>query len=241
MDNILDVKNITVKYGSHMVLNNISFSIEKQDYIGLVGANGSGKTTLVKALLGLLPLGKGRVTWSESKNPTNSVGYLPQVAVTGNLFFPAEVHEIVATGLLGGKTFPKRISQNDNHLIDHILERLGIEDLKHRRIGDLSGGQQQRVLLARAMVSRPKLLILDEPTSALDPRVRESFFNLIDDINQNDQTSILLVSHDLGSIKRYAKKMMVLDRELMYFGPSSDFDLSFASEISHNHMEGQNE
>ncbi len=241
MSKIIEAQNITVKYSSHMVLNDVSFSIEKQDYIGLVGANGSGKTTLVKALLGLLPLSKGKITWENGAKTVQSIGYLPQVAVTGNLFFPAEVHEIVATGLLGGKKFPKKMTKADDLAIDSILERLQIIALKHKRIGDLSGGQQQRVLLARAMVSKPKLLILDEPTSALDPRVRDSFFKLIDDINQNDQTSILLVSHDLGSIKRYAKKMMVLDRELIYFGPSSDFELGEFDHHGHMHMEGLNE
>lgn len=237
MNKLIEVQDASVNYGSYKVLEKINFSIEKGDYIGLVGANGSGKTTLVKAILGLVPLASGKI---ESKNSLSKIGYLPQVAVTGNVNFPAEVHEIVATGLLGSKTFPKRINRQDDLDIDNILQRLDILHLKHKRIGDLSGGQQQRVLLARAMVRKPDLLIMDEPTSALDPRVRLAFFKLIKEINEIDSTSILLVSHDLTSIKQNAKKIMLLDRVLVYFGDADSFDIkrasseSYIEEVSHD-------
>lgn len=236
MSKLIEAKNITVRYGNNVVLTDISFAIEKGDYIGLVGANGSGKSTLVKAILGLIPLEKGTIVYSDLNKFEHGIGYLPQVAVTGNTLFPAEVREIVGIGLLGQKKFPKRLTKEDHLKVDTILDRLGIIGLKHKKIGDLSGGQQQRVLLARAMVSHPKLLILDEPTSALDPRVRADFFNLIQEINTIDQTSIVLVSHDLSSIKRYTRKMMLLDRELVYFGPSGEFDLNFGmAKGMHNH------
>jgi zinc transport system ATP-binding protein len=236
MNKLIEAKNITVRYGNNVVLTDISFAIEKGDYIGLVGANGSGKSTLVKAILGLVPLEKGTIVYNNLNKFEHGIGYLPQVAVTGNTLFPAEVREIVGIGLLGQKKFPKRLTKEDHLKVDTILDRLGIIGLKHKKIGDLSGGQQQRVLLARAMVSHPKLLILDEPTSALDPRVRADFFNLIEEINKVDQTSIVLVSHDLSSIKRYTRKMMLLDRELVYFGPSGEFDLNFGmAKGMHNH------
>ena len=243
MSKIIEVKDLNIFYGQQQVLKDISFSIEEGDYIGLVGANGSGKTTLVQAILGLVPLTSGSIKYSDADKFQQGIGYLPQVAVTGNTLFPAEVHEIVGIGLMGSKRFPKKINKEDNFKIDDILKRLDIFQLKHKKIGDLSGGQQQRVLLARAMVSKPKLLILDEPTSALDPKVRTEFFKLIKDINENDNTSILLVSHDLGSIKKCSKKIMLLDRELMYFGPSDDFSINvnFVEGIhDHIHMEVNN-
>lgn len=236
----MKVKDLNIFYGHQQVLKDITFEIESGDYIGLVGANGSGKTTLVKAMLGLVHLTSGSISYFGIKEDQESIGYLPQVAVTGNTLFPAEVHEIIGIGLMGLKKFPKRITKEDNEKINEILRRLDILDLKHKKIGDLSGGQQQRVLLARAMVSKPKLLILDEPTSALDPKVRTEFFKLIKDINENDGTSIVLVSHDLGSIKKCSKKIMLLDRELMYFGPSEDFmiNVNFVDGIhDHNHVE----
>lgn len=239
MNNLVTAEMIGVKYGQHMVLNDLSFKIEEGDYIGLVGANGSGKTTLVKAILGLVPLSTGKLTRYDFSKKNQGIGYLPQVAVTGNTLFPAEVHEVIATGLLGTKTFPKRISKTDNLAIDAILSRLDIHHLKHKRIGDLSGGQQQRVLLARAMVNQPKLLILDEPTSALDPKVRASFYELIHKINESDHTAILLVSHDLISIQQNAKKIMLLDRELVYFGPSDQFVDGHMHAASHTTTEAR--
>ena len=214
MNNQIEVKHVSVKYGNHTVLEDVSFSIKKGDYIGLVGANGSGKTTLVKSLLGLIEIEKGQIVYA---NPNIKKGYLPQIALTNDSLFPAEVKEIVGIGLIGGKMRPKFITKLDLVKIDAILERLSILDLKHKRIGDLSGGQQQRVLLARAMVNSPELLILDEPTSALDPRVREDFYTLIKEINTKDGTTVILVSHDLGSVQKYAKKMLVIDRNVLFF------------------------
>jgi zinc transport system ATP-binding protein len=223
MNKILEVRDLCVNYRQQEVLKNISFEINEGDYIGLVGANGSGKTTLVKALLGLVEAASGEVVSYSAKGSRGSIGYLPQVAVTGNTLFPAEVHEVIAVGLIGSKSFPKRIGKEDDRKIDDILKRLDIYSLKHKKIGDLSGGQQQRVLLARAMVNNPRLLILDEPTSALDPKVRSDFFMLIGDINKNEGNSILLVSHDIASIRKYAGKIMLLDREIEYFGPAAEF------------------
>ena len=236
---LIEVENLSVYYGQHQVLRDVSFVIEEGDYVGLVGANGSGKTTLVKAILGLVPVTKGSITYHGSGGVHKGVGYLPQVAVTGNTLFPGEVHEIVAVGLLGKKKFPKRITVDDNKIIDGILRRLDIYHLKHNKIGDLSGGQQQRVLLARAMVSSPRLLILDEPTSALDPKVRTEFFSLIRKINEEEGTSIILVSHDLSSIKKCSSKIMLLDRELLYFGGTEDFymTVNFVEGIHDHHNE----
>lgn len=228
MSKQIEIKEISAKYGNHTVLDQVSFSIEKGDYIGLVGANGSGKTTLVKALLGLIAIESGQVIYT---NPNMKKGYLPQIALVSDSLFPAEVKEIVGIGLLGGKKRPKIITKADLIKIDAILDRLGILALKHKRIGDLSGGQQQRVLLARALVNSPELLILDEPTSALDPRVRADFYALINEINTIDGTTVMLVSHDLGSVQKYAKKMLVLDRNVLFFDDVARYT------ASHHHTE----
>lgn len=230
MNKQVDVNHVSVKYGNHTVLDDISFTLSKGDYIGLVGANGSGKTTLVKSLLGLITVDKGEVIYS---NPNMKKGYLPQIALTSDSLFPAEVKEIVGIGLLGGKKRPKIMTKMDLAKIDAILERLDILDLKQKRIGDLSGGQQQRVLLARAMVNNPELLILDEPTSALDPRVREAFYALIKDINSVEGTTVVLVSHDLGSVQKYAKKMLVIDRNVLFFDDVARYATSL------HHMGGE--
>lgn len=220
---VLQVKNLVMRYGRNEVLTNINFEVEKGDYIGIVGPNGSGKTTLIKGLLGLLPSYEGEIIYPDKAKGVQHFGYLPQKILVNDRLFPARVSEIVGIGLIGTKAFPQFIHKKDKEKIEHILDRLSILHLKNEKLGDLSGGQQQRVLLARAMVNDPRLLILDEPTSALDPKVREDFYQLIAELNQKEGMTILLVSHDIGSIGKYTKKMMYLDRELVFFGDYEEF------------------
>jgi len=212
MNKLIEVKNLVVKYGKNPILKDISFNICQGDYIGIVGPNGAGKTTLIKALLGLHPVDQGTITYFPDRSSLR-VGYLPQVILSNDHLFPAKVSEVVAIGLIGEKKHPKHLTRNDRKRVDHMLERLGIIDYKNRKIGDLSGGQQQRVYLARALVNHPHILILDEPTSALDPQIREDFFKIIEDIHKQDQTAIMLISHDTHAIEQHAKQMMLLERK----------------------------
>lgn len=223
MSSILSVQNLTMRYGRNEVISDISFDVGAGDYIGIVGPNGSGKTTLMKGLLGLISPSSGRIVYHNDSDKAEYIGYLPQKVIANDRLFPAKVREIVSTGLLGVKRTPKIINKSDNEKIGNILEKLNISDLSERRIGDLSGGQQQRVLLARAMVSSPKMLILDEPTSALDPKIREDFYELIKTLNSEDGVTVLLVSHDVGSVGKYTKKMLYLDRRLIFYGSYEEF------------------
>lgn len=223
MSNIISVKDLTMKYGKSEVLSKVSFDVEKGDYIGIVGPNGSGKTTLMKGLLGILPADKGEIIFINQLNKGKDIGYLPQKTVTNDKLFPAKVKEIVSIGLLGNKGFPKFFTKKDFKRVDEVLEKLRISDLRNRKIGNLSGGQQQRVMLARAMVSSPKILIMDEPTSALDPKIREEFYELIKVLNRDDGVTVLLVSHDVSSIGKYTKKMLYLDNRLVFYGSYEEF------------------
>jgi zinc transport system ATP-binding protein len=137
--------------------------------------------------------------------------------------FPAKVGEVIEMGLLVQKKFPKILGTEDKEKVDSILNELGISDLKEKKIGQLSGGQQQRVLLARAMVGKPEILILDEPTSALDPKIRTEFYEMIRALNERHQVTILLVSHDIGSVGKYTNKMLYLDQRLVFYGDYKDF------------------
>lgn len=222
-ETLLTAKSVTMRYGRNEVLSDISFEIEKGDYVGIVGPNGSGKTTLMKGLLGLLPVTSGEFVFNAIDGKKNFIGYLPQKAMASDRLFPAKVSEVVSTGLLGLKRIKPFFNQSDYERIHTTLEKLHILDLKDKKIGDLSGGQQQRVLLARAMVSDPQLLILDEPTSALDPKTREDFYSLIQDLNRNDHVTVLLVSHDVGTIGKYTGKMLYLDRRLIFYGSYDEF------------------
>jgi len=227
MNSIIETKNLSVPYGQTEAITNVSFTIEKGDFVGLAGPNGAGKTTLIKTILGLLPTSKGEIKLfgktKEKFNDWGKIGYLPQKLSTINALFPATVDEVVTLGLLSQKKFPRRITANDQKRTSETLRELGIFDLKKRMLSELSGGQQQKVLLARALVSNPEILIFDEPSTALDPESRESFFQLIQKLNKKNGTAVILITHDTGYIGQYANKLLYIDKSLVYFGKFSDF------------------
>jgi zinc transport system ATP-binding protein len=224
---ILATEGLTFQYNSTEILADISFRLQAGDYLGLVGPNGSGKTTLIKLILGLLQPSKGEIVLFGSNltdfKDWRKVGYLPQKINSFNPHFPATVREIVSLGLLSTKRFPRRIKKNDDMAINNALELVDIIDIKTELIGELSGGQQQRVLIAKALVSEPELLILDEPTTALDPEAREKFFGTLKDLNENRKVTIIIITHDIGTIGKYASRLLYLDKRLIFYGGFDDF------------------
>ena len=220
MNKNIEVKNLSVAYNNSNVLKDISFNIYEGDYIGIVGPNGAGKSTLIKALLNLVKESSGEIVYHIDKK---FLGYLPQITETSHKMFPASVFEVISTGLLLKKSFPKLITKEDKKKVDENLKLLNIEELKNKKIGDLSVGQQQRVLLARALVSNPKLLILDEPTSALDPKIRNEFYELLKELNETLKVTIVLISHDIGTIGKYASRLIYLDKTLIFDGTFDEF------------------
>lgn len=227
---IVTVENLSFRYNSIEVLSNISFNVSAGDYIGLVGPNGSGKTTAIKAILGLIKQMKGSVslfgTKADDFRDWHRVGYLPQKLAHFNPHFPATVREIVTSGLFSTKKFPKRVQRADETSIDEAMQMTDVADIRYKLIGELSGGQQQRVLLARAIVNRPELLILDEPTTALDPEARERFFQTLMGLNRAQNVSIILITHDIASIGKYASKLLYLDKQIIFYGSFHDFCVS---------------
>lgn len=227
---IVSARGLSFRYNSIDVLSDVSFQLTKGDYLGLVGPNGSGKTTLLRCLLGFSGATRGSVSLF-GKSPAafsewQKVGYLPQRITSFNPHFPATVREVVALGLLGGKRFPRRISNLDEAAIGRSLEMMGIGDIEDALIGQLSGGQQQRVLIAKALVSEPELLILDEPTTALDPEARETFFDTLTELNTRKGVTIVIITHDIGSIGKYATKLLYLDKTVIFYGGFDDFCVS---------------
>lgn len=220
MQAILRLEHVNLYYGKYQVCEDISFEMQRGDYVAVVGPNGSGKSTLVRAILGLHPPQSGKID-SNAKR----LSYLPQKILSMDPLFPASVEEIIATG--------SKVKQPNK--IKNLAELLGIEELLKRRIGDLSGGQTQRVLLARALLSEPELLVLDEPTSALDPQTRKEFYELIENLIEQKKVSVLMVSHDVHTVGDYVKKVLYLDRKVLFFGGAREYYEHYEA-LEHPHV-----
>jgi zinc transport system ATP-binding protein len=168
MGTLLQIENLTVAYNQKVVLEDASLSVSQNDFIGVIGPNGGGKTTLLKAILGLVPIQSGKISFSkELKYKGSDIGYLSQI----NRFdsrFPITVSEVILSGLSVHNRLLQRFSKEEKQKAVSIAEELGVGHLANKPIGELSGGQMQRVFLGRAIISDPKLLILDEPGTYVD-------------------------------------------------------------------------
>lgn len=222
-NNILKVCNLTIRYGKAAAVKDLSFELNEGEYVGIIGPNGSGKTTLINGILGLIEPTNGTIEFDKNI----LIGYLPQKTVGNNKMFPAKVKEIVTTGLLFTKKGFKFYKRSDYDKVDSILKKLDIFDIRNKKIGELSGGQVQKVLLARALVSSPKILILDEPTNYLDSKTRGELYQILKRLNIEDNVTILVVSHDLKTIGKYIDKVLYLETELLFYG---DYNLFLKSQ-----------
>jgi len=228
MENVLQLEKVSFSYANSDVVKDVSFSVEKGDFVGLIGPNGSGKTTLLKIILGIFAPRKGSVNLfgQELKQFTewNRIGYVPQKATNIEKNFPATVYEVVSMGLLPIQKFPKIITKNDDKKIKDALSVVKMEKYSQKRITELSGGQQQRVLIAKALVTAPEILILDEPTTGVDQENQKSFYDLLGKLNKKGMT-IILVSHDIGRITQYVTKIASINQKLEFYGSHKKFCL----------------
>ena len=185
MEKLIDIEHVTAAYGNKTVLRDISLTVWKGDFLGIIGPNGGGKTTLLKVILGLLPPVSGMIRFYEDGQmvPSLRIGYLPQLNNIDKKF-PISVREVVTSGLASEKPLFRSYSASQKQRVEEVLGKMGLEDLAGRAIGELSGGQLQRVLLGRSIVSRPQVLILDEPNSYVDKRFESHFYKLLDEINK---------------------------------------------------------
>jgi zinc transport system ATP-binding protein len=207
-------------FSSNNVLDNISFSVNEGDLLGVIGPNGAGKTTLFSCMLGLLKdyLGEIRIfDYDIRKNSRvlQNIGYIPQQKSIDQ-GFPATVQEIVSLGIVGKKNTSKEKVASALNMVD-------LSDQHQKRIGELSGGQQQRVLIAKALVNEPKLLILDEPTTSVDVETQNKFYAMVKALNQKSKITIIWASHDLDAVNSIANKVMCLNRTMFFHGDTHEF------------------
>ncbi len=213
-------KDLSFAYDGETVLSDINFSIDAGAYLCIVGENGSGKSTLMRGILGLKHPSKGEIIFDDLKS--TEIGYLPQQTQIQR-DFPASVSEVVLSGRLNSMRGRMFCNAEDKAAAAANMERLGIDDIADRCYLELSGGQQQRVLLARAMCATKKLLLLDEPVTGLDPVAANEMYNLIKLVNLCDNTSVIMISHDIHAAVRYATHILHLGHSQLFFGTTEQY------------------
>ena len=218
---LLSCRDLTIGYKNQVVLENVSFSLSRGDYLCVVGENGAGKSTLIKCLAGLMKPMNGSITLAKGL-ARSDVGYLPQqTAIQRD--FPASVREVVLSGCLNQSRLLPFYTRDDRERASAFLDELGMAELADRSYRLLSGGQQQRVLLARALCASRKLLILDEPVTGLDPIVTAEIYGLIKEINRRHHTTVVMVSHDVKNAVRSANKILHVKHTVQFCGKTEDY------------------
>ncbi|WP_047154755.1 metal ABC transporter ATP-binding protein [Aneurinibacillus tyrosinisolvens] len=225
---VLDVQHVSHRYGTNQVLEDISFQLHHGEMMGLVGPNGSGKSTLLKVILGVLPLQQGKIEWFGQPlgkfHDWPKIGYVSQKANSFNSGFPATVEEVVTMGLTGRLGLLHRPGKKEKERVHEAIATVGMSEFTSRNIGRLSGGQQQRVFIARSLVSDPDVLILDEPTVGVDAHSEAQFYELLRNLNEEKQISMILVSHDLGAVSTKMNTIACLNHRIHFHGNPEEFE-----------------
>lgn len=216
---LLTCQDLCLGYDGREILHNLNFEIHTGDYLCIVGENGSGKSTLMKTVLGLQQPMSGKVLTGDGL-AQNEIGYLPQQTVVQR-DFPATVWEIVLSGCQGRCGLRPFYTKEEKQLAAENIEKMGISHLTKRCYRELSGGQQQRVLLARALCATKKMLLLDEPVSGLDPKVTAEMYTLIEKLNK-DGITIIMISHDLNAALTYASHILHIG-DTVFYGTKAEY------------------
>ena len=213
--------NLCIGYEKNRIIDeNINFSIDKGDYLCIVGENGAGKSTLMKTLLHLIPAISGKITYGDGLKK-NEIGYLPQQTEVQK-DFPCSCYEIVLSGFEGQKGLRPFFTKKEKQEALDNMKKMGILDFKNRCYNELSGGQQQRVLLARSLCATKRILLLDEPVAGLDPKVSMDMYQLIDSLNKNDKITIIMITHDVSVALNYANKILHVGHTI-FFGTKDEY------------------
>ena len=232
---LLKCTDLTLGYEGNAVVSNLNFEINSGDYLCIVGENGSGKSTLMKTLLNLQSPMSGKIETGDGLK-RNEIGYLPQQTVVQR-DFPASVWEIVLSGNLSSSGIKPFYSREEKQRAKENIKKMGIEDLTKRCYRELSGGQQQRVLLARALCATKKLLLLDEPVSGLDPKVTNEMYSLINALNKQGIT-VIMISHDINAAVKYATHILHISHDV-FFGTKDEYLNSEKGSAFVNGKEGE--
>lgn len=211
---IIEAENLFFSYADEGILKNVSLTISKGEFIGIIGPNGGGKTTFLKLLMGLLKPSSGKLTIDglTPKAARTKISYVPQVLRVDRQF-PISVLELVLGGKISTTPWWRSFSEKDKQDALEVIDKVGLLEFKDRAFGTLSGGQAQRALIARAMVSKPEILLLDEPTASVDSQAEAEIYELLKDLKT--KCTILMVTHDLKAIITDVDRVFCIQREVI--------------------------
>src|SRR5579863_132535 len=221
-DYLVRGRNLTLGYQAHVVLDKLDFTIERGDFLGVMGPNGSGKTTLIKAILGLVPPLRGAIEFPGRDGEPPRFGYVPQRERL-DPHFPLSSLEVAVMGRYGLIPAMRAASARDFEMARSCLKRVRMADRVDVPYRNLSGGQQQRVLIARALAGEPEALLLDEPTNGMDIEAERAIMELLLDLQQTNATTILFVTHLLSAIQNFARRVALITRDgSLLIGPKAE-------------------
>lgn len=223
---VVKLEDVWVTYHETLALRAVDMRIEDGEFLGLIGPNGSGKTTLIKVILGLVKPDRGKVEVfgvpPDSLGAKHQlIGYVPQRS-QGDWSFPVSVAEVVMMGRYGRIGLFKRPSSVDREVAMKALEDVQMQDFAQRQLAELSGGQQQRVLIARALATEPRLLLLDEPAAGVDAYGEERFYELLKRLKDLQGLTIVIVTHDIAVVSAHVEKLACLNQTLYMHAPPAE-------------------
>ena len=236
------VEDVTVRYNNgHTAIHNVSFHLEGGTTCALVGVNGSGKSTLFKSLMGLVNPQRGNITLChlpiKQALKQNLVSYVPQSEEV-DWQFPVSVYDVVLMGRYGYMNFLRRPSKTDKQKVQEAMQRVNIEHLAHRQIGELSGGQKKRVFLARALAQQSKIILLDEPFTGVDVQTENAIVDLLGQLRSEGHL-ILVSTHNLGAVPDFCDQVVMINRTVIAAGSTEttfnqhNLELAFGGVLRH--------
>lgn len=213
---VLEVKDVSVEIGGTRLIENITLHVERGSTVAIIGPNGAGKTTLLRAVLGLVPISSGTITLfgtpvAQLGEARKRLGYVPQ-RLEYDRYLPLTVKEML-------RAYVPHASRSQ---IEDALHEVGIHQMLHHPIGKLSGGQLQRVVIALNLLRKPEILFLDEPATGVDIEGETRFYDIIEGLREEHHLTVVLVSHDLSVVTRYASQVLCMNRRLLCFGPPAE-------------------
>lgn len=220
----IEIADLSVRYGHNVALTNVNFELRTGELCGLVGVNGSGKSTLFKSLMGLVSPTSGTVrVFGKTSLEARKLGllsYVPQSEAV-DWDFPLSVREVVMMGRYGHMNFMRQVTAADRHAVDTALERVDLQDLQYRQIGELSGGQRKRAFVARGLAQDCQLLLLDEPFAGVDVSSERLISDLLREYAASGRT-VLISTHDLAGVPKLCSSAVLLQGRVVAFGEPTE-------------------